>query len=763
MRFLSVILLLVACAAGSFSSAAVSLAERTAPHDVDLEQLVRNPQAYEGMRVRFNATFVQTAGLFDPYHTRFTPERSINMVVWDDQAAIWKPTVRSKPVVTLYYDKNRKGAKAVSSLDKYTVITVIGQVQSSFRGQPWIDCHSLERAKVVGTFTDNAVYHLEQGLALAEAGEHELADENLRRALSEDLPLYAQAAVHRMRGRNLLAAERCADAADVLATALELLAANPEIDRDRLPVLHYLRAKAVNELAEQAVAHGDSATAQQRFAEAVEHARAAVRLDPSVGDAYAVLGIGLAGLEQWEEAKRQCARAIRMLPGNAEIRWYLGRIQNRQGAHDQSIATLKKGIDLAPKDYRLHKAIARAYFKRHLAGGGDASGDLVTALREYDIAIRLYPEDPDLYYYSGVVIERAADFDAKVRLGTSDEMVPATYPMAVERFEQCLAVEETYTEAHLRLGRRYRAVEDHDKAAAHYMRTLELEPDREELYAEVGRYLWDLGKREQAYDIYLAFHERQSEHIDTLYALGRLSLELEQWARSIEWHERLLYVSRQHTRAHVDLTQASYENDDSRDAISYGEDALELAEDPELVKRVHHYKGLAHWELDQEPEVIEHLDQVVVGTQDIRVPLALGWCLSADIELGPRVVELARQALAIEPDNSRAQEMLGWGQVMVGDYFKAEATLKAAGIKDEERLAYRLGLAVFKQGPQRYEEAKSLLEVGEDFRGRRDYLDDARRQVRAAQRSIRDYERKVKRLQREERRRREREARSQGG
>ena len=115
----------------------------------------------------------------------------------------------------------------------------------------------------------------------------------------------------------------------------------------------------------------DAISPEQRamFETAVTHARTAVRLDPALGGAYAVLGISLGGLEQFEEAKRQCQRAIRLQPENAEVRWYLGRILDMQGLYTEAIATLKEAIDLEPKDYRLHKAIALTYFHRAQEGG----------------------------------------------------------------------------------------------------------------------------------------------------------------------------------------------------------------------------------------------------------------------------------------------------------------------------------------------------------------------------------------------------------
>ena len=79
-------LLSLALAMPCASVFSASLAEKQNPHPVDLQQVLSQPQAYQGMRVEFDATFVQTASIFDSFHTGFTAERFLNFVIWDDQA-----------------------------------------------------------------------------------------------------------------------------------------------------------------------------------------------------------------------------------------------------------------------------------------------------------------------------------------------------------------------------------------------------------------------------------------------------------------------------------------------------------------------------------------------------------------------------------------------------------------------------------------------------------------------------------------------------
>lgn len=719
---------------------AESVIERQKPHDVGLERLLRSPTAYMGMRVRFTATFVQTAALFDPFHTRFTPNEYMNIVVWDDEANIWDPEVRAAPVTTCYFAKQREGAHVVSGLEKYTQIEIIGEVVSDFRNQAFINIHKVRPLRDRGQMTDNSVYHVQQGVQLASGGAYELADEHFQQALEADLPIDAKVAVLRIRGENLLVAQRWEQADAVLTQALEV---SPEPSAR----LHYLKARSLGELADEV--QGDEALVDTLFAAAVDHAQKAISIDPELGDAYAVLGISLAGLERFDEAKRQCERAIRLLPENAEVRWYLGRILNRQGDYDQAIAVLKEAIDRAPKDDRLHKSIARSYYQRGLLGGPGAAQDIETALREDDIAIRLNPEDPDLPYHSGLVLETATERGQQVRVGL--KRADATYDMAIERFEGTLAIDEGYTEAHVRLGERYRAKEQHDKAVGHYQRALELEPERDELYGLLGRYLWDLGQREEAYAVYLGHHERNPQYIDTVYALGRLSLELDLDERAVGWLDQVLDLAAEHAMAHADLTESHLELGQTRDAIEHGERALGLLQDEDQLRRVNRFMGLAHWLQDESEEVVAHLAEHVEGAEEARLPLALGWARSLDPEQADEVLALGTVALALDPENPEAAELKGWGQYLSGNYPAAEQTLKPIYTADPENdvLAYRLGMAVYQQGADRFDEADELLDQGYGLRSRLEMLGDARGEIKDARRAIRDHRRQVEREQRD--------------
>lgn len=727
---------------------AVTVAEQRTLNDLDLRTLTQDPETHRGLRVRFRATFAQLGQVYDRFHNAFTADRYLNLAVWDDQEAIWDPQVRARPMLQLYLDKTRADAKTVKALPKYTQVEITGEIRTVLAGEVVIECHTVNALPELGRFTDNAIYHIQQAMSLiadpdlAEQRRRELAGEDLDAALAESLPNHGRVALLEQKAVNLLALGRRMPAAEQLATALTLMGTDPSIRRDLLPRLHYLRAKALSDEAERRIQDGKDA--QALFEQAVTHGTQAITLDPKVSDAYAVLGIALAGLQRFDEAKHHCARAIRMQPDNAEIRWYLGRILDLQGSFDEAIDTLRKAIDLSPKDYRMHKAIARSYFNRGKQGGPQSSDDIVKSLLEYDIGIRLNAKDPDLCFLSGVVLEHAAQEKIEIKVGAS--LVPATFEMAVKRFQDCLALDEKYVEAHLRLARRFRADNRHDEAVAHFQRVLALDPERDAVYEEFGLYLWKLDRRQPAYEVFIAFHKRKPTSLDALYNLGHLDLELGRWAPSAAWHEKLIALSPQHPRGCTDLVQSTCELKRYQDALRFAQTALKIldAKDPERV-RVLRFATLAHWGLGQVAEARTTLDGMLDGATDARLPIVAGWLRSLEKPPAAEAVgQLAATALSLAkaPElRSEALELQGHARYLTGDYPAAEEILRSAGLSDPNQAGWRIGMCLFKRGPACYVSAKPLLEKGRSFRSQQPHHAQASSECETALRTIADWER----------------------
>ncbi len=543
--------------------------------DTTLSEVMLRPAAYLNVRVRFRCIFIENGNLFDLQHTPYKPDTFLNLFAYDEKAAVWDPQVRAQPVTTIFMAKQLRDSTQLSTLKKYEIVDIVGEVAMMIDGVAQIRIESLRPAADVGAFTDVSVYHIEQGNALAGENAYDLAEDHYAAALIEHIPVHDRIQVSYLRAKNLMSWNKFSDCARVLREALTLTE-TCATDRFTLASMHYLLAKSMAETT------GATTTAElngARFTEAVQHARIAVDLDPEQGDAYAVLGITLAGMRQFDEARRQCEKAIRLRPNNAEVRWYLGRILDQQGSYEEAIEALRKAIDLTPKDYRIHKALGAVYLHRAQKGGPKAVDDYVTSLREYDIAIRLNPADPESIFGSGQVIEAATVAKAEVQIGSTK--VQATFELAIERFKSTIAVDKKYLPAHHALANRYRFADQPDLAAAE-LRTIavDVEPEREENFFEYGRYLWSLGRKDDAYEAYVLCLKVHPNSVKTLYTLGHIALETGNYAKGVPWDEKLIVLQPGFGPALLDLAKLKLALGMSKEAQTYAEQAEEVLTAP---------------------------------------------------------------------------------------------------------------------------------------------------------------------------------------
>ena len=129
----------------------------------------------------------------------------------------------------------------------------------------------------------------------------------------------------------------------------------------------------------------------------------AIRLNPSLAEAYNNRGVAKAALERHEDAIADFDEAIRLNPD------HVGAYNNRGNAkaalerHEDAIADFDQALYLKP-DY------TEAYYNRGIAKA--ALGQYAAAIPDYDEAIRLNPDLAGAYYNRGI---------AKATLGLKDE------------------------------------------------------------------------------------------------------------------------------------------------------------------------------------------------------------------------------------------------------------------------------------------------------------------------------------------------------
>ncbi len=441
------LLLAIACCIPALPAASDKSIETRKVQGVTLERILATPGSFENTTVRFPAIWIGVTNVFDAQRSHFHPARYINVSVWDDRATLWDPAARAKPLTTLYMGKDQPGADRPARLQRYQAVEIEGRIADVMDGQPWIEVIAIRALDKRGAYSDASIAQLERAVAFADDNARDLAEEHFAAAFATDLPPAARVTVGELRARSLMAASRWNDAADVLSYIMPAATADIALADKVKAGMHAALARCLSESA------GSDPAAHT---EAVIEAQQAVAIDPTLSEAYAVLGVSLAGLGRFDEARQQCDRAVRMRPDDAAVRLALGRILAQQGRFDDAVVALKHAIDLTPKDARVHRAIAAAYLGRGRQGD---TADLAIAFKECDITLRLTAQDTEAHWLAGQVIEVALARSVELPL-PSGKAVP-TLAQAKERYQAALAIDANNAPAKAAL----QAILDGEKAA----------------------------------------------------------------------------------------------------------------------------------------------------------------------------------------------------------------------------------------------------------------------------------------------------------
>ena len=218
---------------------------------------------------------------------------------------------------------------------------------------------------------------------------------------------------------------------------------------------------------------------QGRIEDAAMHFLLVLQNDPGCEPAHYFLGKIRAAQNRNDEAIAEYNQALLLSPGNPETR--------------QALGALTGGAELDQR--AAHNALGKAYF---------AAGKLEPALRHYQEALRIAPEDPETHYnlalalIAGQQLEAAAEHllrvvnaqpdnaDALTNLGTLFAMTGKT-PEAIARFQQALEHAPNHLTAHYNLAQALAEQGRIEEAAQHFAAVLRIDPTHQGARAALDR------------------------------------------------------------------------------------------------------------------------------------------------------------------------------------------------------------------------------------------------------------------------------------
>ena len=248
-----------------------------------------------------------------------------------------------------------------------------------------------------------------------------------------------------------------------------------------------------------------------------------IQVDTKNLPALHILGLIKASQEKYEEAASLLARAARIQPNDASIRYNLAKALTDSGSDKEALPHHKKSVELAPNNP-----------EGWLSYGKTASnlGRHEDALTCYDSALKLKPD------YAAAALNKGAALKELKR-----------YEEAVVCAERALSVDPKLAEGWLNLGVALRQLKRFDEAIAHYDTALSLKSDYAEAWFNKGGILNELNRYEEAiahWDKALSL----KSNIDWLYGhFVHLKMKIGSWDNFHEEVNNIIDKLRLHQKA----------------------------------------------------------------------------------------------------------------------------------------------------------------------------------------------------------------------
>lgn len=206
---------------------------------------------------------------------------------------------------------------------------------------------------------------------------------------------------------------------------------------------------ASQQSADQLLRQARAEFAQRNFAEAAVNARRAREADPKLVEAWKLGGLSLQLTQQYEQAERVFEDALKFFPNDAELWFYLARVQFLQSSLAKSAVSAKRAIELKPDSADAHTQLAMTL---------DALNEVEAALTNYRRAMELCRQQkriqPVTFLYAsqlllklGQLNEAANAISEIIAVDPKSSQSLALRGLAYERLGKLAEAEKDYRQA----------------------------------------------------------------------------------------------------------------------------------------------------------------------------------------------------------------------------------------------------------------------------------------------------------------------------
>ena len=315
--------------------------------------------------------------------------------------------------------------------------------------------------------------------------------------------------------------------------------------------------------------------------------RQVLQADPQNADAWHLLGVIAAQINQHETAVQYIRHAIELNSNSTAFHANLGAAHQKLKQFDQAVACFRRALELNPNNADAHNnlgvafqsrgdlATAEACFRRALSHNANyieahanlgnvlqASGRPAEALASHERAAQLKPGYAVAHHGIGAALKD---------LGRVEEGIAA--------YRRALELNPNSPETHNNLGVALKELDRLDDAAAAYRRALELKPDYAEAHTNLGNVLREQGKLDEAIACHQRALELKPDFAEALNNLGNALKDRAQLPEAIACYQRAQEIAPYLPEAPQGLGDALKEQGKLDEAIASYRRALEVKPD----------------------------------------------------------------------------------------------------------------------------------------------------------------------------------------
>ena len=193
------------------------------------------------------------------------------------------------------------------------------------------------------------------------------------------------------------------------------------------------------------------------------------------------------------------SQGLKRYPSSPRLAIGLGLALFLRGRYDDAVQALLRGVDLDPLDARAYYFLSKAYDQ-----APSLADEVVERFRRY---VELRPREAQAPFYYAMSLWK----------GRRSEISPAHLDQVESQLKKAMALDPSFSEAHLQLANLYSQRHQYAEAVPEYQQALRLSPNVPDAHFRLGQAYSHLGEKELAekeFQLHKELYEQHLEEVD---------------------------------------------------------------------------------------------------------------------------------------------------------------------------------------------------------------------------------------------------------